>query len=128
MQLIAGYAAIANGGTLVTPHLIAGWTGPDGVYHEADVAPGERTMREETAATVLELLTVAIDDGIAKPAAIPGYAVAGKTGTAQVAGPIRSQVPVGTHGSGKAVYETRTEYAYTKGWIAASFLCIMPAR
>lgn len=127
MQLIAGYAAIANGGTLVTPHLIAGWTGPDGVYHEADVAPGERTMREETAATVLELLTGAIDDGIAKPAAIPGYAVAGKTGTAQVAGPIRSQVQVGTDGSGKAVYETRTEYAYIEGWLDASFISIMPA-
>ncbi len=127
MQLVAGYAAIANGGILVTPHLIAGWTGPDGVYHQADIEPGERTMRQETATTVLELLTGAIDDGIAKAAAIPGYSVAGKTGTAQVAGPIRSQVQVGTDGSGKPVYETRTRYEYIEGWIDASFISIMPA-
>ena len=34
MQLVAGYAAIGNGGELVTPHVVAGWTTPDGVYHE----------------------------------------------------------------------------------------------
>ena len=35
VQLAAGYAAIGNGGTLVTPHVVAGWTDADGTYHDA---------------------------------------------------------------------------------------------
>ena len=79
VQLVAAYAAIANGGTLVTPHVIAGWTGPDGVYHATDVQEGERIMREETARTMIRLLTEAVDNGRAQPAKIPGYSIAGKT-------------------------------------------------
>ena len=43
MQLVAGYAAIGNGGELVTPHVVAGWTGPDGVDH------ARRTRRRRSA-------------------------------------------------------------------------------
>ena len=106
VQLVAGYAAIANGGTLVTPHVIAGWTGPDGVYHAADVPQGERIMREETAHDDAP----AADRGRrrrdrAQPAVIPGYSIAGKTGTAEVAGPETKQVQVGTDADGKPIYE-----------------------
>jgi cell division protein FtsI/penicillin-binding protein 2 len=127
VQLVAGYCAIANGGTLVTPHVIAGWTGPDGVYHATDVQQGERIMREETANTMVRLLTEAVDDGIAQRAAIPGYSIAGKTGTAEVAGPKTERVQVGTDADGKPIYETRTHLVYQHGWIDSSFVSIMPA-
>jgi len=127
LQLVAGYASIANGGTLVTPHVIAGWTGPDGIYHTADVEPGERVMREETARIMLRLLTDAVDTGIAQPATIPGYSIAGKTGTAEVAGPETQQVQVGTDASGKPIFELRTRLIYRHGWIDSSFVSIMPA-
>jgi cell division protein FtsI/penicillin-binding protein 2 len=127
VQLVAGYAAIANGGLLVTPHVIAGWTGPDGVYHETDVQPGERIMREATATTMVRLLTEAVDDGRAQPAAIPGYSIAGKTGTAEVAGPLTEQVQVGTDAAGQPIYEMRTHLVYQHGWIDSSFISIMPA-
>jgi cell division protein FtsI/penicillin-binding protein 2 len=127
VQLVAGYAAIANGGTLVTPHVIAGWTGPDGVYHATDVQPGERIMREETANTMVRLLTEAVDNGIAQRASIPGYSVAGKTGTAEVAGPKTEKVNVGTDAAGKPIYELRTHLVYQHGWIDSSFISIMPA-
>jgi cell division protein FtsI/penicillin-binding protein 2 len=127
VQLVAGYAAIANGGTLVTPHVIAGWTGQDGVYHATDVQPGERIMRQETANTIVRLLTEAVDDGIAQRAAIPGYSVAGKTGTAEVAGPKTERVRVGTDDAGKPIYELRTHMVYPHGWIDSSFVSIMPA-
>jgi cell division protein FtsI/penicillin-binding protein 2 len=127
MQLVAGYAALGNGGTLVTPHIIAGWTSPDGTYHPAEQPTGERIMREETADTVLQLLTDAVDDGIAQPASIPGYSVAGKTGTAQIAGPVTRQVRVGTDAAGKPVYEAQTHYEYIDGWIDSSFISLMPA-
>jgi len=127
VQLVAGYAAIANGGTLVTPHVVAGWTTPDGTYHATEQDPGERIMREETAKTVLQLLTDAVDDGIAQPASIPGYAVAGKTGTAEIAGPVSQRVQTGTDAKGDPIYETQTHYTYIPGWIDSSFISIMPA-
>jgi cell division protein FtsI/penicillin-binding protein 2 len=127
VQLVAGYAAIANGGTLVTPHVIAGWTGPDGVYHATDVREGERIMREETARTMVRLLTAAVDSGLAQPAAIPGYSIAGKTGTAEVAGPKTERVQVGTDADGNPIYEMRTHNVYQHGWIDSSFISIMPA-
>ena len=127
VQLVAGYSAIANGGTLVTPHVIAGWTGPDGVYHATDVPEGERIMREETARTMVRLLTEAVDNGRAQPAAIPGYSIAGKTGTAEVAGPKTERVQVGTDAAGKPIYEMRTHLVYQHGWIDSSFVSIMPA-
>jgi len=127
VQLVAGYAAIANGGTLVTPHLVEGWTTPDGTFHPAEQPTGERVMREETAATVLQLLTDAVDDGIAQAASVPGYAIAGKTGTAQIAGPVTERVRTGTDAQGNGVYETVSRIAYIDGWIDSSFVGIMPA-
>jgi cell division protein FtsI (penicillin-binding protein 3) len=107
--------------------VIAGWTGPDGVYHATDVQQGERIMREETAKTMVRLLTDAVDIGRAQPARIPGYSIAGKTGTAEVAGPKTEQVQVGTDADGKPIYELRTRLVYQHGWIDSSFVSIMPA-
>jgi cell division protein FtsI/penicillin-binding protein 2 len=118
VQLAAGYAAFANGGTLVTPHVIEGWTDPDGSYHETQQPPGERIMRAETADTMIDLLVNAIDEGIAKGARIPGYTVAGKTGTAQIAGPVEVKTDDG---------ETVTRWRYIDGWVDSSFVGILPA-
>jgi len=118
LQLAAGYASFANGGTLVTPHVVEGWTDPDGTYHAAQQPPGERIMRAETAETMIELLTNAIDNGIAKGARIPGYTVAGKTGTAQIAGPV--QVP---DENGEMV----ERWQYIDGWVDSSYVGLLPA-
>ncbi len=118
LQLVAGYASFANGGTLVTPHVIEGWTDPDGTYHEATQPPGERILRPETAETMVELLTNGIDNGIAKGAQVPGYTVAGKTGTAQIAGPVEVETAEG---------ETVTRYRYIPGWVDSSFVGLLPA-
>jgi stage V sporulation protein D (sporulation-specific penicillin-binding protein) len=127
VQLVAGYAAIANGGTQVTPHVVAGWTSPDGTYHAIEQPPGERLMREETADTVVQLLTDAVDDGIAQAAGVAGYSIAGKTGTAQIAGQVTERVQVGLDANGDPVYEMRTHNRYIDGWIDSSFIGIMPA-
>ena len=127
LQMVAGYAAFANGGTLVTPHLVAGWTDADGVYHAVETPEGERIMRADTAATVLRLLTDAVDHGIAQKAAIPGYSIAGKTGTAQIAGPVTTRRQVGTDADGQPIYTSTTTTEYISDWIDASFISIMPA-
>ena len=84
-------------------------------------------MRQETADTVLQLLTDAVDFGIAQPASIPGYSVAGKTGTAQIAGEIRQRVRTGTDRKGNPTYKHVTRFGYIPNWIDSSFISLMPA-
>jgi cell division protein FtsI/penicillin-binding protein 2 len=127
VQLVAGYAAIANGGTLVTPHVVAGWTDASGTYHDATPEPAGRIMRQETADTVRSLLVGAIDDGIAQDAKVPGYAIAGKTGTAQIAGPVEKTIVDGYDASGNPIYKKVVVNEYIDGWIDSSFIGVYPA-
>ncbi len=127
VQLVAGYSAIANGGILATPHVVAGWTDASGTYHDATPDPAGRIMREETANTVLHLLVGAIDDGIAQTARVDGYSIAGKTGTAQIAGPVEKSVIDGYGADGKPIYRKVTVNQYIDGWIDSSFVGVYPA-
>jgi len=83
IQLASAYAAIANGGEWIQPHL---------VDHVAG-APTPKPKRRRILAPGVDaqlrtmLRGVVSDQGTAELAAIPGYAVAGKTGTAQKPGP-----------------------------------------
>ncbi len=81
MQMIAGYAAIANGGTLRPPQLI------ERVGDEAVSEPaGRRVITPQVAAQVRDMLEgVLAPGGTASEVSVPGYTLAGKTGTAQVA-------------------------------------------
>lgn len=85
LQVIRGYAAIANGGTLVTPRLVKELRTFEGdLLKEMPVGPRRRVMDKKTAAIVAQMLEgVATEDGTAPKAAIPGFTVVGKTGTAQ---------------------------------------------
>ena len=83
VQLASAYAAIANGGEWIQPHLVNYVAGapPLRPKRRRILAPGvDRELR-----TMLK--GVVSDQGTAELAAIPGYSVAGKTGTAQKPGP-----------------------------------------
>ncbi len=83
LQLAAAYAAIANGGTLYRPYVVAARRDADGEHRTAPVAV-RRPISAETAAAMRLMLMSTVDNGIAKGASVPGYSVAGKTGTAQI--------------------------------------------
>jgi cell division protein FtsI (penicillin-binding protein 3) len=83
LQLASAYAAIANGGTLYRPYVVASRRDADGEHRTAPAAV-RRVISEETSATLVTMLTTTVDTGIAHAAALKGYSVAGKTGTAQI--------------------------------------------
>ena len=83
LQLATAYAAIANGGTLYRPYVVATRRDADGEHRTAPVAV-RRVISEATAATLRTMLTLTVDAGIANGASLPRYSVAGKTGTAQI--------------------------------------------
>lgn len=86
LQLVRVVAAIANGGRLVRPRLVRRIVHPDGRVDVVVPAPPTRILSEATARTVRDLLVGAVERGTGKKATIPGFVVAGKTGTAQKAG------------------------------------------
>jgi cell division protein FtsI (penicillin-binding protein 3) len=72
LHLAAGYAALANGGTYIKPTIIKRTGAPEGT----------RVMREDTARYARQMLRKVVTEGTASFGEVQGYAVGGKTGTA----------------------------------------------
>jgi cell division protein FtsI/penicillin-binding protein 2 len=79
LQMMAGYSAIANGGILRTPRLIESVDG-----QPVDHSDGVRVIGKGTSAELRKMLEGVLGDGgTASEVSVPGYVLAGKTGTAQ---------------------------------------------
>jgi len=87
MQMAVAYAAIANGGRLMKPYIVDEIRYQDGKTEQRKPVEVRRVLSSRAATLMNGMLTSVVTNGHAGLATVPGYYVAGKTGTAQIAGP-----------------------------------------
>jgi cell division protein FtsI (penicillin-binding protein 3) len=106
LQLVTAYAAIANGGELLEPHLVKEIRSSEGkVLYKAEPRAIRRVMSGETARTVQQMLRAVVEEGTATKADLATFEVAGKSGTAR---------------------RTSGNAGYTQGNYTASFVGLFP--
>jgi penicillin-binding protein A len=88
LQMAMVAAAVANGGTLMTPHLTDRVLDPDGRTVKR-IAPtvASRVMKPATASALTQMMRTVVEEGTGTAVRLPGIDVAGKTGTAEVGAP-----------------------------------------
>ncbi|MDP7477297.1 MAG: penicillin-binding protein 2 [Candidatus Peribacteraceae bacterium] len=87
LQVLTGWAALANGGKLMRPTVIDTVIHSDGSEIQSKSYVVDQVITSETSETITAMLTSVVNVGFGKSARVPGYLLAGKTGTSQVAGP-----------------------------------------
>ncbi len=83
IQMASAVAAVANGGRLMRPYVVARQIRPDGSVLESRPVVRGQPISPETARSVSEILAQAVEQYLPQ-ATVPGYRIAGKTGTAQI--------------------------------------------
>lgn len=84
IQMVAAYGALANGGVLMKPYIVDEVTKSDGTVVKTEPQEIRAVVKPTTAATLAAMLVSVVQNGHGKRAGVPGYFVAGKTGTAQI--------------------------------------------
>jgi len=106
LQLVTAYAAIANGGELLEPHLVKEVRSVNGtVLYRAEPRAVRRVMSGEVARTIQQMLLAVVQEGTATKADLATFEVAGKSGTAR---------------------RTSQNAGYTAGNYTASFVGLFP--
>lgn len=87
LQMVTAFSAIANGGKLMKPYIVQEIRYSDGKKEKIQPKEIKRVIAGRTASLLSGMLVNVVDSGHAGLAGVDGYYVAGKTGTAQIAGP-----------------------------------------
>jgi len=107
LQVLDAYNAVANGGTFVQPQLVQGTIDQAGDVQKTAPSRTQRVFSPQVDGELTSMLEQVVSSGTGTSAVIPGYTVAGKTGTAQI--------------------PTTGKDAYTAGAYMASFVGFAPA-
>ena len=107
LQVLDAYNAVANGGLFVAPKLVQGTVSPAGTLTPTAPSATHQVFSSSVDAELTSMLEQVVDTGTGTSAAVPGYTVAGKTGTAQI--------------------PTTGQDSYVEGAYMASFVGFAPA-
>ncbi len=107
LQVLDAYNAVANGGVFVAPKLVQGTVSPSGALTPTPASPTHEVFSPSVDSELTSMLEQVVDVGTGTSAAVPGYTVAGKTGTAQI--------------------PTTGQDSYVEGAYMASFVGFAPA-
>ncbi len=84
VHMITAAAAIANGGYLVTPHVVDRVVDQEGnIIQTADTSYRRQVVSEETSAAIVDILRENVEHGTATGGYVAGYRICGKTGTSE---------------------------------------------
>lgn len=101
IQLAKLHAMLANGGKMVTPHVVKGlYDGQGRPFWQPKQSMPKQIFSPKNTKAILRMMEAAVDSGTGKAAQVAGYRVAGKTGTAQKA----------TEGGGYSAYRFITSF------------------
>jgi len=87
IQALNAIDVIANNGMLMQPHIVSSLRSSSGDVQEIAPTTVRQVITQDTASKVSAMMVSVIENGVARSARVPGYYLAGKTGTAQVADP-----------------------------------------
>ncbi|MFA6963470.1 MAG: penicillin-binding protein 2 [Patescibacteria group bacterium] len=87
IELVSAYAAIANNGKYLVPHIVDRIVHPDGSFTQIGKEEGKQVISEQVSAQMKQMLYNVVINGTAKKAKVPGFKISAKTGTAQIAKP-----------------------------------------
>jgi cell division protein FtsI (penicillin-binding protein 3) len=107
LQMLDAYNAVANGGVFVQPKLVEGKVSPNGAITKTPASPTHQAFSPSVDAALTSMLEQVVSTGTGTSAMVPGYTVAGKTGTAQI--------------------PTQGQDSYVTGAYMASFVGFAPA-
>ncbi len=85
LQLITAWSALANGGKLMQPYIVDSYIKENKII-QTEPQIIKRVISEETSSIITSMNINSVQNGVAHSAGVPGYLIAGKTGTSQVAG------------------------------------------
>jgi cell division protein FtsI/penicillin-binding protein 2 len=85
LQMAVAYGALANEGALMKPYVVAEKRFPDGTVEATAPTFVRQVISPDTAKKVAAMMVSVVEEGHGKRAGVPGYYIAGKTGTAQIA-------------------------------------------
>jgi cell division protein FtsI (penicillin-binding protein 3) len=85
LQMASALATIANDGVMVPPRIVLGTLDPDGLFHGREAPAPKRVLSSDAARKISSMLEGVVEYGTGRRAAVAGYRIAGKSGTAQKA-------------------------------------------
>jgi cell division protein FtsI (penicillin-binding protein 3) len=87
-QVLDMVNTVGTGGVFVPPRLVGATVAPDGSVTKTRAGATHRALSQEVASQLTTMMEQVVQDGTAVTAGVPGYTVAGKTGTAQIPDPV----------------------------------------